>query len=93
VLAPPRKVEPVPTRRGRPRGPSSAPRRPGRAERAELEVLELVREGAGNREIAPALSIGEATVKADLLRIYAKLGVNDRTAAVVTALERGLLVL
>jgi DNA-binding NarL/FixJ family response regulator len=56
-------------------------------------VLELVREGAGNREIAPALSIGEATVKADLLRIYAKLGVNDRTAAVVTALERGLLVL
>jgi Bacterial regulatory proteins, luxR family len=39
------------------------------------------------------LSISEATVKTHLLHIYAKLGVNDRTAAVVAALERGLLVL
>jgi DNA-binding NarL/FixJ family response regulator len=56
-------------------------------------VLQLVRERAGNRKIAAALSISEATVKTHLLHIYAKLGVNDRTAAVVTALERGLLVL
>ena len=57
----------------------------------ELEVLQLVARGATNREAARRLFISEASVKAHLLHVYAKLGVNDRAAAVATAYERGLL--
>jgi DNA-binding NarL/FixJ family response regulator len=57
----------------------------------ELEVLQLVSSGATNREVAERLFISEATVKTHLLHIYAKLGVNDRAAAVGAAFERGLL--
>lgn len=57
----------------------------------ELEVLELVARGAANRQAAAKLFISEATVKTHLLHIYAKLGVNDRAAAVTEAFDRGLL--
>ena len=57
----------------------------------ELEVLELVARGSTNRDAASRLFISEATVKTHLLHIYAKLGVNDRAAAVAEAFERGLL--
>ncbi|MGC4748858.1 response regulator [Micromonospora sp. DT201] len=57
----------------------------------ELEVLTLVARGASNREAASQLFISEATVKTHLLHLYAKLGVNDRAAAVATAYDRGLL--
>ncbi len=57
----------------------------------ELEVLRLVASGFGNREAAERLFISEATVKSHLLHIYAKLGVNDRAAAVGAAFDRGLL--
>jgi DNA-binding NarL/FixJ family response regulator len=57
----------------------------------ELDVLRLVADGASNREAATALHISEATVKSHLLHLFAKLGVEDRTAAVTTALRRGLL--
>ena len=57
----------------------------------ELEVLRLVADGAGNAEIGKRLHISAATVKTHLLRMYHKLGVNDRTAAVTTAVRRGLL--
>jgi DNA-binding NarL/FixJ family response regulator len=57
----------------------------------ELEVLRLVAKGATNREVARRLFISEASVKAHLLHVYAKLGVNDRAAAVAAAYERGLL--
>ena len=57
----------------------------------EIEVLGLVARGSSNREIAEALWISEATVKSHLIRIYAKLGVTDRTAAVTTAIKRGML--
>ncbi|WCN81072.1 response regulator [Micromonospora sp. LH3U1] len=57
----------------------------------ELEVLTLVARGASNREAAARLFISEATVKTHLLHVYAKLGVNDRAAAVATAYDRGLL--
>jgi DNA-binding NarL/FixJ family response regulator len=57
----------------------------------ELEVLALVAAGETNAEIGRALFIGEATVKTHLLHVFAKLGVDDRTAAVTTAMARGLL--
>ena len=57
----------------------------------ELEVLELVARGATNREVGRALHVSEATVKSHLLHAFTKLGVNDRTAAVTTALARGLI--
>ncbi|MGV9773047.1 response regulator [Streptosporangium sp. NPDC003464] len=59
----------------------------------ELEVLGLIARGATNREAARRLFISEATVKTHLLHIYAKLGVNDRAAAVAVAFERGVLTL
>ena len=59
----------------------------------EVEVLELVARGSSNADIAAALFISEATVKTHLLHAFAKLGVDDRTAAVVAALERGVIAL
>ncbi|PPK65636.1 response regulator transcription factor [Actinokineospora auranticolor] len=55
----------------------------------ELEVLELIARGSTNREAARQLFISEATVKTHLLHVYSKLGVNDRTSAVTTAIARG----
>jgi ATP/maltotriose-dependent transcriptional regulator MalT len=57
----------------------------------ELEVLELIARGSTNREAAKQLFISEATVKTHLLHVYAKLGVNDRAAAVAAAFSRGYL--
>jgi DNA-binding NarL/FixJ family response regulator len=57
----------------------------------ELEVLELIAQGSTNREAAKRLFISEATVKTHLLHVYAKLGVNDRAAAVASAFSRGYL--
>ncbi|WP_433242008.1 response regulator [Streptosporangium sp. CA-135522] len=57
----------------------------------EVEVLNAVADGLSNVEIGRRLVIAEATVKTHLLRVFAKLDVSDRTHAVVTALERGLL--
>ncbi|MGQ5259432.1 response regulator transcription factor [Micromonospora sp. RHAY321] len=71
---------------GRLRAPAEEP-----LSHRELEVLTLVARGASNREAAARLFISEATVKTHLLHVYAKLGVNDRAAAVATAYDRGLL--
>ncbi|WP_263120984.1 response regulator transcription factor [Cellulomonas sp. RIT-PI-Y] len=68
--------------------------RGGDAERPtprELEVLAAVARGLSNAAIGAELFIAEATVKTHLLRVFAKLGVDDRTRAVTVALERGLL--
>lgn len=59
----------------------------------EIEVLELVAKGASNEETAKILSISVATVKTHLVHIYSKLGVDDRTAAVTTALEQRIITL
>jgi len=69
-----------------PRGPGEEP-----LSAREREVLALVARGASNREIARDLFISEATVKTHLTHLYAKLGVNDRAAAVARAYERGIL--
>jgi DNA-binding NarL/FixJ family response regulator len=57
----------------------------------ETEILELVAAGTSNKEIAKDLWVSETTVKSHLLNAFEKLGVNDRTAAVTTALKRGLI--
>ncbi len=57
----------------------------------EIEVLELVAIGNSNKEVAKALHISTATVKTHLIHIYNKLGVDDRTAATTTAIERGII--
>jgi DNA-binding NarL/FixJ family response regulator len=57
----------------------------------EIEVLLLVARGSTNQEIAESLFISKATVKSHLIQICNKLGVSDRTSAVTTALERGVI--
>jgi len=57
----------------------------------EAEVLALVSRGLSNAAVGRELYITEATVKTHLLRAFAKLGVDDRTAAVTVARERGWL--
>jgi DNA-binding NarL/FixJ family response regulator len=57
----------------------------------ETEVLEMVADGARNKEIAYKLKITERTVKAHLSHIYQKLAVDSRAAAVAEAAKRGWL--
>jgi len=78
------------------REPSDSPEAPSHPgweplSQRELEILELVALGTTNREAAARLFISEATVKTHLLHIYAKLGVNDRAAAVAEGYNRGML--
>lgn len=67
------------------------PARPGTVSAREREVLALVAQGKGNREIAAALHISEATVKTHLLHLFAKLDAPDRAAAVAAGYQRGIL--
>ena len=57
--------------------------------RREVEILRLMAGGYSNREIAEALGTAEGTVKNHASSILSKLGVRDRTRAVLKALERG----
>jgi DNA-binding NarL/FixJ family response regulator len=56
----------------------------------EREVLDLIAQGKSNKEIATELGISESTVKCHVSVILMRLNVTDRTQAVVTALQRGL---
>jgi DNA-binding NarL/FixJ family response regulator len=56
----------------------------------EHEIIRLMTGGYSNREIADALCISEGTVKNHVSNILSKLGVRDRTRAVLKAIEKGL---
>jgi DNA-binding NarL/FixJ family response regulator len=57
----------------------------------EIEVLGLMASGCSNKEIAETLSKSEGTIKNHVSNVLAKLGVRDRTRAVLIGIERGLL--
>jgi DNA-binding NarL/FixJ family response regulator len=59
----------------------------------ELEVLEVLAEGLSNRAIAQRLSISEHTVKFHVASIFAKLGAENRTDAVLRGVRQGLITL
>jgi DNA-binding NarL/FixJ family response regulator len=63
---------------------------PGLSDR-EQQVLGLMSDGKSNKEIALAIGIAESTARFHVSNIMDKLGVNDRTSAVVTALKRGII--
>ncbi len=63
--------------------------RPDLKER-ELEVLQLLVKGRSNKEIGSTLFISEDTVKAHLKTLFAKLAVQDRTTAAITAIRQGI---
>ena len=84
-----------------PGDPSHPTEAPGQPERAtpdasgltprELEVLALLAQGKSNPDVAGVLVISRATAKVHVERIIRKLGVSDRTQAVVRAIEMGLI--
>lgn len=57
----------------------------------EVEILELLARGLGNKEMAKQLFVSEATVKSHLSHIYAKLGVDTRAGAVAAAIEQRII--
>jgi DNA-binding NarL/FixJ family response regulator len=57
----------------------------------EIEVLELIAKGNGNKLIAETLKLSESTIKTHIQSIFQKLEVNDRTEAVTRALSKGII--
>ncbi len=72
--------------------PAPAPPAPGLGELTarEREVLAMIGRGLTNAEIADALVLGEGTVKSHINRVFTKLHLRDRAAAVVLAFDSGL---
>lgn len=57
----------------------------------EIEILKLIAQGLRNKEVGGMLGIAEDTVKVHVKNIFDKLNVNDRTQAVTSALQRGII--
>jgi len=76
--------------RGAPPADPVARQRVSELTERELDVLKLIGRGASNAEIADELVIGEGTVKTHIGRIFDKLELRDRAAAIVFAFDHGL---
>jgi DNA-binding NarL/FixJ family response regulator len=74
-------------RTGSPAGPATAP---DALTSRELDVLRLIGRGLSNNEIAAELTISEVTVKSHIGRIFTKLDLRDRAAAIVYAFDQRL---
>ena len=89
-------LDPIVTRRliddfaTRPEQRTPTPAQMAELTRREREVLILVAEGLSSSEVARRLFISEATVKTHLARVMAKLGVREKTQAVIAAYQTGL---
>ena len=57
----------------------------------ELKVLEMLRDGKTNPEIAREVQVSVHTVKANLSKLFSKLGVKDRTQAVIKAIKENII--
>lgn len=66
---------------------------PDNVTKREIEVLELVADGASNMQIAASLHVSESTVQYHLTNIYSKLRVHSRAEAVIHAAREGLIVI
>ena len=71
--------------------PATVPREGAALTPRELDVLRLVAQGLGNKEIAAELALSTHTVKYHLASVLAKLGVRSRTEAVSRGIRTGLL--
>lgn len=71
--------------------PATVPREGAALTPRELDVLRLVAQGLGNKEIAAELDLSAHTVKYHLASVLAKLGVRSRTEAVSRGIRTGLL--
>jgi DNA-binding NarL/FixJ family response regulator len=78
------------TYRQAPAAASGAPRLPETLTAREVDVLQAMARGLSNSEIAQTFVISELTVKSHVGRIFAKLGLRDRAAAIVYAYEHGI---
>ena len=78
--------------RDAPEGPSVAADRPTLTDR-EREILSLLADGLGNKQIAARLGISTSTVKTHLELLFEKLDAGSRTEAVAAAIRLGLLLL
>jgi DNA-binding NarL/FixJ family response regulator len=57
----------------------------------EVEVLALIGKGLSNKEVGTALNVAEATVKGHVTSLLSKLGVSDRTQAILAGIKRGII--
>jgi DNA-binding NarL/FixJ family response regulator len=58
-----------------------------------MDVLRLLARGLSNKEIGAQLGVVEGTVKIHIANVFSKLGVSDRTQALVEAIKRGIVVI
>lgn len=65
-------------------------RLPAQMSPRELDVLHMLGRGLSNKEIGAELGVAEGTVKIHITSIFGKLGVSDRTKALLTAIKRGI---
>ncbi len=87
----PQKTQPTETATSYPISSSGESTTESRLTRREREILHLIATGATNREVAEHLTISEGTVKNHLARLFSRLGLRDRTQAVIYAREHDLL--